>query len=56
MNDFWGSVPFLGVFLVAVFAIHAVWQIQSSLTETDKVRFEQCIAADKQWVQGSCVK
>jgi hypothetical protein len=56
MREFWGSVPFLGVFLVAVFAIHAVWQMQISLTETDKVRFEQCIAADKQWVQGSCVK
>jgi len=24
--------------------------------ERGQVRYEQCIAADKQWVQGSCVK
>lgn len=23
---------------------------------TEQVRFEQCIAADKQWIKGSCVK
>jgi hypothetical protein len=24
--------------------------------EKSQLRYEQCIAADKQWVQGSCVK
>lgn len=41
--------------LVAFFIGGAGVLIYSDTT-TETVRYEQCIAADKQWVEGSCVK
>jgi hypothetical protein len=56
MNDFWDNiVPLAGIACLA-FLIYGLGQVIFDETETDKVRFEKCIAADMQWVEGNCVK
>jgi hypothetical protein len=56
MTDFWDNiVPLAGIACLAFF-IYGLGQVIFDETEKSQVRYEQCIAADKQWVQGSCVK
>jgi hypothetical protein len=56
MNDFWDNlVPLAGIACLAFF-IYGLGQIILDDMEKAQVRYEQCIAADKQWAQGSCVK
>jgi hypothetical protein len=56
MNDFWDNlVPLAGIALVG-FLIFGLGLIIMNDMEKSQLRYEQCIAADKQWVQGSCVK
>jgi hypothetical protein len=56
MTDFWDKlVPLAGIALVG-FLIFGLGLIIMNDTEKGQARYEQCIAADKQWVQGSCVK
>ena len=56
MSDFWYNIVPLAVVGCIVFFMFGMGQLMFNQMETDKVRFEQCLAADKQWVQGSCVK
>ena len=56
MRDFWGNiVPLAGIACLAFF-IYGIWQVMSADLKQNQLRYEQCIAADKQWVQGSCVR
>jgi hypothetical protein len=56
MSDFWDNlVPLAGIALVG-FLIFGLGLIIMNDTEKGQLRYEQCIAADKQWVQGNCVK
>jgi hypothetical protein len=56
MNDFWDNlVPLAGIACFA-FVIYGLGQVIFDDREKAQVRYEQCIAADKQWVQGSCVR
>jgi hypothetical protein len=56
MRDFWDNiVPLAGIACLAFF-IYGIWQVMSADLKQNQLRYEQCIAADKQWVQGSCVK
>jgi hypothetical protein len=56
MNDFLDNiVPLAGIACLAFF-IYGLGQVILSDMEKSLLRYEQCIAADKQWVQGSCVK
>ena len=49
MRDFWDNIlPFAGI-AAGVFLIF--WFGQLMMDD-----YEQCIAADKQWVEGNCVK
>ena len=48
-------VPLSFVAVVALFLVGLGWIIAQDMDQSQK-RFEQCIAADKQWVQGTCVK
>ena len=56
MRDFWDNiVPLAGIACLAFF-IYGLGQLIFAENEKSQSRYEQCIAADKQWVQGSCVK
>jgi hypothetical protein len=56
MRDFWDNiVPLAGVACLEFF-IYGLGQVIFADMEKSQVRYEQCISADKQWVQGSCVK
>ena len=48
-------VPLSFVAVVALFLVGLGWIIDQDMDQTQQ-RFEQCIAADKQWVRGTCVK
>lgn len=56
MSDFWDNlVPLAGIACFAFF-IYGLGQVIFSDMEKSQLRYEQCIAADKQWVEGSCVR
>jgi hypothetical protein len=56
MRDFWDNiVPLAGIALAAFF-LYGIGQIIFADMEDYRLRYEHCIAADKQWVKGSCVK
>jgi hypothetical protein len=56
MRDFWYNIiPLAGIACLAFF-IYGLGQVIFDDTEKRHLRFELCIAADKQWAQGSCVK
>jgi hypothetical protein len=56
MSDFWGNlVPLAGIACLAFF-IYGLGQVIFDDMEKDQLRYEQCIAAGNQWVEGSCVK
>ena len=49
MKDFWYNIlPFAGIAAVVFLLLYD--------TDKSQIRYEQCIAADKQWIGGSCVK
>ena len=47
-------VPLSFVAVVALFWVGLGWIIVQDMDQ-DQKRFEQCIAADRQWVRGTCV-
>lgn len=56
MRDFWDNAPLLAIIALGAFLTHGIGQLIFAEMDKSQVRYEQCIAADKQWVQGSCVK
>ena len=59
MSEFWYNVvplAVVGCIVFFMFFMFGMGQLMSNQMEKDKVRFEQCLAADMQWVEGSCVK
>ena len=56
MRDFWDNAVPLAITAVAGLFIYGLGHLILTDLERGQVRYEQCIAADKQWVQGSCVK
>jgi hypothetical protein len=56
MSDFWFNVVPLSLVALGAFLIVGIGQLIMNDMERDQVRYEQCIAADKQWINGSCVK
>lgn len=56
MTDFWDNAVPLSVAALAGFFLWGLGYLILNDTETEQVRYEQCIAADKQWIKGSCVK
>lgn len=56
MRDFWeNSVPLSAILFVAFF-IYGIGQLIFADMALVQERYEQCIAADKQWIKESCVK
>jgi hypothetical protein len=56
MKDFWYNIlPFAGI-AAGVFLIFWFGQLMMDDMYKNQIRYEQCIAADKQWIGGSCVK
>lgn len=56
MSDFFDNlVPLAFIGLLAFFFSGIGWLIYVD-AEGKNLRYEQCIAADKQWVNGSCVR
>ena len=56
MKDFWYDItPLAGI---AAFILLMFWIGQLMMNDMEKghARYELCIAADKQWIEGSCVK
>lgn len=49
------TVP-LALILLAAFIFYGLGLLVLRDMEAHRVRYEQCLAADKQWVEGSCVK
>lgn len=49
------SIP-LALILLIAFLIYGLGQIIFTDMERRDARYERCLAADKQWVEGSCVK
>lgn len=57
MRDFWDNIaPLAGIAIGGWFLIYGMGQVIFDDKEKGQLRYEQCIAADRQWVQGSCVK
>ena len=56
MRDFWDNAVPLAITAVAALVFFGMGKLIFADLERGQVRYEQCIAADKQWVQGSCVK
>ena len=56
MSEFWYNVVPLAVVGCIVFFMFGMGQLMFNDMEEQRVRFEKCIAADMQWVEGNCVK
>lgn len=56
MRDFWYQALYLAVVAIAGLFVWSLADLMWLAAEQEQVRFEQCIAADKQWIKGSCVK
>ena len=56
MRDFLDSLWPLAIVSLIAFIFYGVGQVIFSDMKNTQERFEQCIAADKQWVSGACVK
>ena len=56
MRDFWDNAVPLAITAVAALVFFGMGKLIFADLERGQVRYEQCIAADKQWVQGSCVR
>lgn len=56
MIDFWDNlVPMSAIALVGFF-IYGLGHLILADMEKSKERYDQCISADMQWVEGNCVK
>jgi hypothetical protein len=54
MKDFWYDIiPLAGIAFV-VFLLFGLGQL--IMNDMEQARYKLCIAADKQWVEGNCVK
>ena len=56
MREFWDNIPLLAAIACLAFFIYGLGQVIFADMEKSQARYEQCLAADKQWVSGSCVK
>lgn len=56
MIDLWDNIVPLAVIALAAFLTWGLGHLILVEIKQDQTRYEQCIAADKQWVKGSCVK
>ncbi len=56
MRDFWYHAPFLAGIALAGFFLWGLGYLMLEASEKEQMRYEQCIAVDKQWVKGNCVK
>ena len=56
MRDFWDNSPFLAGIALGAFLFYGLGHLASKKMDHSQVRYEQCIAAGKQWIEGSCVK
>jgi hypothetical protein len=56
MRDFWDNAVPLAITAVAGLFFYGMGQVIFDDLDKSHQRFERCIAADKQWVDGSCVK
>lgn len=56
MRDFWDNVVPLAGIAFCAFLFYGLGQLIFDDMDKSQTRYEQCIAADKQWVKGSCVK
>lgn len=56
MSDFWDTIVPMAIVALIAFIFYGVGQVIFSDMKNTQERFEQCIAADKQWVSGACVK
>lgn len=56
MTDFWDNLLPLALAWLAAFFMYGMGKLILSDMEKTQVRYEQCIAADKQWIEGHCVK
>ena len=56
MKDFWDNAVPLAITAVAGLFFYGMGQIIFADMEKSQARYEQCLAADMQWVDGNCVK
>jgi hypothetical protein len=56
MSEFWYNVVPLAVVGCIVFFMFGMGQLMFNDMEKSQARYEQCLAADMQWVEGNCVK
>lgn len=56
MSDLWDNFVPLLLAICLMFFLYGLGQVIFTDMEKNQARFEQCIAADKQWVNGACVK
>lgn len=56
MTDLFDNIVPLALILLIAFLIYSLGQIIFTDMERRDARYEQCLADDKQWVEGSCVK
>jgi hypothetical protein len=56
MKNFWYNASYLAVVALAGFFVWDLADLMRLAAKQEQMQFEQCIAADKQWVKGSCVK
>jgi len=56
MSDFWDNLVPMALIVCTAFLIYGLGQVIFDDMEKDQLRYEQCIAADKQWIEGSCIK
>ena len=56
MRDFWyNAVTLIVPFALALLVFWVLWLIMPD-AEKGQLRYEQCIAADKQWIEGNCLR
>lgn len=56
MRYLFDNIVPLALVALAAFFFYGLGLIILHDMETHRARYEQCLAADKQWVEGSCVK
>ena len=56
MSYFWDNLLPLALMFLAAFFMLGIGKLVLVDMEKSQLRYEQCVAADKQWIQGSCVK
>lgn len=56
MSDFWDNFVPLLLAICSVFFLYGLGHLMLVGEEARQARYEQCIAASMQWVEGNCVK